>query len=125
MLGGSLKFLMEPYSATVLKQGDSVHCDGVMPHGFVAAGDEDAWILSVCLSEKAISEIMAMPKSVASLSKNRKWDPLGPSGDLARRRLTTCNAARTFAHVRTKGGGYGCNRSGRSVCTSGSAESAP
>lgn len=72
VLSGSLKFFMEPYSATVLKQGDSVHFDGVMPHGFVAAGDEDAWILSVCLSEKEISEIKAMPESVTSISENRE-----------------------------------------------------
>ena len=57
VLSGSLKFFMEPYSATMLEKGDSVHFDGVMPHGFVASGDEDAWILSVCLSEKEVKEV--------------------------------------------------------------------
>jgi transcriptional regulator with XRE-family HTH domain len=66
VLSGSLKFYMEPYRATILEQGDSVHFDGVMPHGFVAAGDEDAWILSLCLSEKEITE---MSGSVISLSR--------------------------------------------------------
>ena len=72
VLRGTLKFFMEPYSATVLDQGDSVHFDGVMPHGFVAVGDEDAWILSVCLSEREIAEMRDMPESVASLSEDRK-----------------------------------------------------
>ncbi len=45
---------MEPYSPTVLKQGDSVRFDGIMPHGFVAVGDEDARILSVCLAESEV-----------------------------------------------------------------------
>ena len=72
VLSGSVKFFMEPYSATVLEQGDSVHFDGVMPHGFVAAGDEDAWILSVCLSEREIEELKGMPETVMLLSENGK-----------------------------------------------------
>ena len=72
VLSGSLKFFMEPYSATVLERGDSVHFDGVMPHGFVAVGDEDAWILSVCLSEREIAEIKSMTESVTSLAEGQK-----------------------------------------------------
>ena len=72
VLSGTLKFFMEPYSATTLGQGDSVHFDGVMPHGFVAVGDEDAWILSVCLSEREIPEIGSMPESVTTISEGRK-----------------------------------------------------
>ena len=70
VLSGSVKFFMEPYSATVLAQGDSVHFDGVMPHGFVAAGDEDAWILSVCLSEREIEALKELPEPVMLLSEN-------------------------------------------------------
>ena len=72
VLSGTLKFFMEPYSATVLEQGESVHFDGVMPHGFVAVGDEDAWILSVCLSEREIVETKDLPDSATSLSEVRK-----------------------------------------------------
>ena len=72
VLSGSLKFFMEPYSATILERGDSVHFDGVMPHGFVAVGDEDAWILSVCLSEREIAEIKGMTESVTSLAEGQK-----------------------------------------------------
>ena len=72
VLSGTLKFFMEPYSATVLEQGDSVHFDGSMPHGFVAVGNEDAWILSVCLSEREIAEIGDVSESVTSLSEERK-----------------------------------------------------
>jgi transcriptional regulator with XRE-family HTH domain len=63
VLSGSLKFFMEPYRETLLEKGDSVHFDGVVPHGFVAVGDEEAWILAVCLSDKEI------PDAVGSLSK--------------------------------------------------------
>ena len=72
VLSGTLKFFMEPYSATVLEEGDSVHFDGVMPHGFVAVGDVDAWILSVCFSEREIAEIGELSESVTSLSESRK-----------------------------------------------------
>ena len=68
VLKGSLKFHMEPYRPMVLEQGDSVHFDGVMPHGFVAEGGEDAWILSICLSERKIDEMKEMPESLTSLS---------------------------------------------------------
>ena len=68
VLRGSLAFFMEPYTPTILEQGDSVHFDGVMPHGFVARGDDDAWILSVCFSEREIAVLKEMPDSVTSLS---------------------------------------------------------
>ena len=57
VLRGSLQFFMEPYSPTILNQGDSVHFDSLMPHGFVALNDEDAWLLSVCLFDKRIEQI--------------------------------------------------------------------
>ena len=60
VLSGSLKFFMEPYRETLLNQGDSVHFDGVIPHGFVSVGDEDAWILSVCLSDKEIPDLAGL-----------------------------------------------------------------
>ena len=52
ILSGSVRFYMEPYSPTVLEQGDSVHFDSLMPHGFVAAGEEDALMLSVSVFDR-------------------------------------------------------------------------
>ena len=40
VLKGTVRFIMEPYSPTVLEPGDSVHFDSLMRHGFVAVGDE-------------------------------------------------------------------------------------
>ena len=60
VLSGTLRFFMEPYRATILHQGDSVHFDGVIPHGFVAVGDEDAWLLAVCLSDKEIPDFVGL-----------------------------------------------------------------
>ena len=56
VLEGSILFSMDPYSPTALEQGDSVHFDSLMPHGFVAIGDKDAWILSVCLFDKKLNQ---------------------------------------------------------------------
>ena len=52
ILRGTVRFFMEPYSPTVLEQGDSVHFDSLMRHGFVAVGDEDALMLSVSVFDK-------------------------------------------------------------------------
>ena len=52
ILRGSVRFYMEPYSPTVLEQGDSVHFDSLMPHGFVALGEEDALMLSVSVFDR-------------------------------------------------------------------------
>lgn len=52
ILRGSVRFYMEPYSPTILKQGDSVHFDSLMPHGFVALGEEDALMLSVSVFDR-------------------------------------------------------------------------
>ena len=52
ILRGSVRFYMEPYSPTVLEQGDSIHFDSLMPHGFVALGDEDALMLSVSVFDR-------------------------------------------------------------------------
>ena len=52
VLRGSVRFYMEPYSPTTLEQGDSVHFDSLMPHGFVALGDEDALMLSVSVFDR-------------------------------------------------------------------------
>ncbi|MDE0202613.1 MAG: XRE family transcriptional regulator [Rhodospirillaceae bacterium] len=52
ILSGSVRFYMEPYSPTVLEQGDSVHFDSLMPHGFVAAGEEDALMLSISVFDR-------------------------------------------------------------------------
>ena len=56
VLHGTVRFHMEPYSPTILKQGDSVHFDSLMPHGVVAVGDADALILSVCLFDREIAK---------------------------------------------------------------------
>ena len=52
ILRGDVRFYMEPYSPTDLKQGDSVHFDSLMPHGFVALGEEDALMLSVSVFDR-------------------------------------------------------------------------
>ena len=68
VLSGTLKFFMEPYRETLLEKGDSVHFDGVVPHGFVAVGDEEAWILAVCLSDKEIPDsLSSLPAEVDSV----------------------------------------------------------
>ena len=52
ILRGRVRFYMEPYSPSVLEQGDSVHFDSLMRHGFVALGDEDALMLSVSVFDR-------------------------------------------------------------------------
>ena len=52
VLRGTVRFYMEPYSPTVLEQGDSVHFDSLMKHGFVALGQEDALMLSVSVFDR-------------------------------------------------------------------------
>ena len=52
ILRGTVQFFMEPYSPTVLQKGDSVHFDSLMPHGFIALGDDDALMLSVSVFDK-------------------------------------------------------------------------
>lgn len=52
ILRGSVRFYMEPYSPTVLEQGDPVHFDSLMPHGFVSLGDEEAVMFSVSVVDK-------------------------------------------------------------------------
>ena len=52
ILGGTVRFYMEPYSPTVLEPGDSVHFDSLMPHGFIALDDEDALMLSVSVFDR-------------------------------------------------------------------------
>ena len=55
ILRGTVRFHMEPYSPTVLEQGDSVHFDSLMQHGFVALGDEDAVMLSVSVFDREVT----------------------------------------------------------------------
>ena len=40
VVSGSIRFYMEPYSIMELREGESVHFDARMRHGWVAAGDE-------------------------------------------------------------------------------------
>ena len=47
VVSGAVKFYMEPYTAIVLKEGESVHFDAQMPHGWIAVGDTDAVSLVV------------------------------------------------------------------------------
>ena len=56
VLEGTVKFHMEPYSAIVLKDGESVHFDAQMPHGLAAVGDSDALVLVVCQSGNFVLE---------------------------------------------------------------------
>ena len=52
ILRGTVQFFMEPYSPSVLQKGDSVHFDSMMPHGFIALGDDDALMLSVSVFDR-------------------------------------------------------------------------
>ena len=63
VLRGSVRFYMEPYSPTVLEQGDSVHFDSLMPHGFVALSDEDALMLSVSVFDRENTKKMMADSS--------------------------------------------------------------
>ena len=53
---GAVKFYMEPYTAIVLKEGESVHFDAQMPHGWVAVGDTDAVTLIVSQTGSVAAE---------------------------------------------------------------------
>ena len=64
ILRGTVRFYMEPYSPTVLEQGDSVHFDSLMPHGFVSLGDEDALMLSVSVFDRENTRKMMEDSSV-------------------------------------------------------------
>lgn len=57
VLRGPVKFYMEPYRATVLEEGDSVYFDSLMPHAFIAVGEQDAFILSINLFDESISKM--------------------------------------------------------------------
>ena len=64
VVSGAVKFHMEPYTAIVLKAGESVHFDAQMPHGWIATGDTDAVTLVVSqtgsvLAEKDVAEKIA------------------------------------------------------------------
>ena len=64
VVSGAVKFCMEPYTAIVLKEGESVHFDAQMPHGWVAVGDTDAVTLVVSqtgtvAAEKDLAEKIA------------------------------------------------------------------
>ena len=53
---GAVKFYMEPYTAIILKEGESVHFDAQMPHGWVAVGDTDAVTLVVSQTGSIMGE---------------------------------------------------------------------
>ena len=64
VVSGAVKFYMEPYTAIVLKEGESVHFDAQMPHGWIAVGDTDAVSLVVrqtgtVAAEKDVAEKIA------------------------------------------------------------------
>ena len=64
VVSGAVRFYMEPYTAIVLKAGESVHFDAQMPHGWIAIGDVEAVTLVVSQSgsvsaDKDVAEKMA------------------------------------------------------------------
>ena len=65
ILRGSVRFYMEPYSPTVLAEGDSIHFDSLMPHGFISLGDEDAVMLSVSVFDRERTRRMMDEDSAA------------------------------------------------------------
>lgn len=52
VLSGTLQFHTEHYAPLTLGPGESCYLDSTMRHAFVALGDKDAEILSICLSVK-------------------------------------------------------------------------
>ena len=72
VLKGTVRFFMEPYSPTVLKQGDSVHFDSLMQHGFVALGDEDALLLSVSVFDREVTRKMLDDSSGSSTAEGAR-----------------------------------------------------
>ena len=62
VVSGAVKFYMEPYTAIVLKTGESVHFDAQMPHGWVAVGDTEAVTLVVSQTGSVAAEKDAAKK---------------------------------------------------------------
>lgn len=52
VISGILQFYTEHYAPLTLTPGESCYLDSTMRHAFVALGEEDAEILSICLSVK-------------------------------------------------------------------------
>ena len=61
VIRGSTKFFMDPYSPVVLNEGDSVHFDSLMPHGFTAVGEEEAWLVAISVFNEEITKKMMAP----------------------------------------------------------------
>lgn len=53
---GELELHTEQYAPVILKTGESCYFDSTMRHAFVSKGDEDAEILSICLSIKPFAD---------------------------------------------------------------------
>ena len=66
ILRGTVRFYMEPYSPITLSQGDSVHFDSLMRHGFVALDGEDALMLSVSVFDRENTKKMLAESPVES-----------------------------------------------------------
>ena len=88
VLSVTLRFRMEPYRAMIPNQGDSVHFDGVIRHGFVAVGDEDAWNLAVRLSDKETSRSRGSALRRPRLACGELAATSNQSGGMARFPLT-------------------------------------
>lgn len=58
VIRGAARFFMDPYTPVILEQGDSVHFDSLMPHGFTAVGEEEAWILAISVFNEKITRKM-------------------------------------------------------------------
>ncbi|WP_202037115.1 cupin domain-containing protein (plasmid) [Agrobacterium vitis] len=56
VLSGVLQFHTEHYAPLTLNPGDSCYLDSTMRHAFVAIGEQEAEILSVCLSVKPFQD---------------------------------------------------------------------
>lgn len=56
VMRGVLEFHSEQYSPAILNVGDSCYFDSTMRHAFVSKGEEDAEILSICLSIRPFEE---------------------------------------------------------------------
>ena len=66
VLRGSTKFFMDPYSPVVLNEGDSVHFDSLMPHGFTAVGEEESWLVAISVFKEELTKKVMDPAGEGS-----------------------------------------------------------
>jgi transcriptional regulator with XRE-family HTH domain len=72
VLEGEVDVHTEFYETVRLKKGEFIYLDSMMGHAFVSKSPENAVLLSVCSSPAADLTGIAVPGSVAAVSRTRK-----------------------------------------------------